>query len=125
MIGKMSEEEFLAEVRKTLDRSTESLDQDTVRRLRQARFEALERPGTGRSSWFGLHRWITAGGLATVTVLALGVSLWVVNPREKLPARHVDEVEMLTAQEHLDLYQDLEFYRWLADSSGTEGDGRR
>lgn len=125
MTGKMSEEEFQAEVRKTLDLSTEALDQETLRRLRAARFEALELAGAGRVSWFGLHRWLTAGGLTTVTVLALGISLWVVAPRQNLPVRQADEVEILMSQDQLDLYKDLEFYRWLEEDANVDGRGRR
>ena len=123
MTGKMSEEEFQAEVRKTLDLTTETLDQETLRRLRTARFEALELVGAGRASWFGLHRWLTAGGLTTV--LALGISLWVVAPRQNLPVRQADEVEILTSQDQLDLYKDLEFYRWLEEDTSADGRGRR
>jgi hypothetical protein len=126
MTGKMSEEEFQAEVRKTLDLTTETLDQETLRRLRTARFEALELAGAGRASWFGLHRWLTAGGLTTVTVLALGISLWVVAPRQNLlPVRQPDEVEILTSQDQMDLYKDLEFYRWLEEDTSVDGRGRR
>ena len=126
MTGKMSEEEFQAEVRKTLDLTTEALDQETLRRLRAARFEALELAGAGRVSWFGLHRWLTAGGLTTVTVLALGISLWIVAPRQNLlPVRQPDEVEILTSQDQLDLYKDLEFYRWLEADASVDGRGRR
>jgi hypothetical protein len=125
MTGKMSEEEFLTEVRKTLDRGTESLDPETLRRLRSARFEALERAGAGRLSWFRLHRWITAGGLTTITVLALGISLWLGAPAQNPPVRQPDDLEILTSQDQLDLYKDLDFYRWLAaDANVTRGQKR-
>jgi hypothetical protein len=125
MTGKMSEEEFLTEVRKTLDRGTESLDPETLRRLRSARFKALERAGAGRLSWFRLHRWITAGGLTTITVLALGISLWLGAPAQNPPVRQPDDLEILTSQDQLDLYKDLDFYRWLAaDANVTRGQKR-
>jgi hypothetical protein len=125
MTGKMSEEEFLTEVRKTLDRSTESLDPETLRRLRSARFEALERAGAGRLSWFRLHRWITAGGLTTITVLALGISLWVGSPVQNPPLRQPDDMEILTSQDQLDLYKDLDFYSWLDKDASVTGEPKR
>jgi hypothetical protein len=125
MTGKMSEEKFLTEVRKTLDRSTESLDQETLRRLRSARFEALEGVGAGRLSWFRLHRWITAGGLTTITVLALGISLRLGSPVQNPPLRQPGDLEILTSQDQLDLYKDLDFYRWLDKDASITGRSKR
>jgi hypothetical protein len=125
MTGKMSEEEFLTGVRKTLDRSTESLNPETLRRLRTARFEALERVGAGRLSWFRLHRWITAGGLTTITVLALGISLRVGSPVRNPPLRQPGDLEILTSQDQLDLYKDLDFYRWLDKDANVTGSSKR
>ena len=125
MTGKMSEEDFLAEVRNTLDRSTESLDPETLRRLRAARFGAIEMAGAGSMSWFRLHRWITAGGLTTITVLALGISLWLGSPVQNPPLRQPDDLEILTSQDQLDLYKDLDFYRWLDKEASVTGDSKR
>jgi len=125
MTGKMSEEEFLTEVRKTLDRGTESLDPETLRRLRSARFEALDRAGASRFSWFRLHRWITAGGLTTITVLAFGISLWLGSPVRNPPLRQPDDLEILTSQDQLDLYKDLDFYRWLDKEAIVAGESKR
>jgi Protein of unknown function (DUF3619) len=125
MTGKKSEEEFLTEVRTTLDRSTENLGPETLRRLRTARFEALELAGAGRFSWFRLHRWITAGGLTTITVLALGISLWLGAPVQNPPLRQPDDLEILASQDQLDLYKDLDFYRWLAADAKVTGEQKR
>ena len=57
---------------------------------------------------------MTAGGLATAMVLVVAVSVWFGNTRERLPVRQAEDVEILTAQENLDISRDLEFYRWLA-----------
>jgi hypothetical protein len=34
-------------------------------------------------------------------------------------AREVDDVELLTAGEELELYENLEFYQWLQDREQT------
>ncbi len=107
---------FLEKARNELDSAAENLDEETVRRLRGARFTALaeaERRGIG---WLRIPRWMTAGGLATVAVVGVAVSIWLGEPRHTLPARQAEDVEILTASEHLDMYKDLEFYRWLADA---------
>lgn len=106
--------ELLDRVRATLDGSTENLDAATLRRLRQSRFEALEAAGAGRRSFFR-PRWVTAGGVATVAVLGVAASLWLSASRPVLPEKQVEDLEIITAKEQLDLYADLEFYRWLAE----------
>jgi hypothetical protein len=98
---------------KSLDESIVNLDRQTLLRLQGIRMRALE-DSCKRKDLFSARRWITAGGLATVAVLVLAISLWVVVHRQPLPAKHGEDAEILSAQEHLELYEDLEFYRWLA-----------
>ena len=110
------ERSFLEKVRRELDAGAEGLDGETLLRLRQARLRAVE--GTGRRRWWqgAVPRWVTAGGLATVAVLAVAVSVWFTASNERFPVRQAEDAEMLTAQENLDISRDLEFYRWLAAS---------
>ncbi|HEY6871409.1 MAG TPA: DUF3619 family protein [Geobacteraceae bacterium] len=106
---------FLEKVRKELDASADGVDGETLLRLRQARLGAVEEAGRGR--WrFAVPRWVTAGGLATAVMLAVAVSVWFNASKEGLPVRQAEDVEILTAQENLDISRDLEFYRWLADA---------
>ena len=82
---------------------------------------ALEVAGDNVRAGSAFPRWRdTAGGLTTVASHGVAVSLWFGGSRQNLPLRQPDEVEILTAQEHLELYEDLEFFRWLAaeDSRG-------
>jgi hypothetical protein len=108
------EELFLEKVRKELDAGAEELDGETLVRLRQARCKAVE--GAGRRGWWraAVPRWVTAGGLAAAAVLVVAVSIWFSASNERFPVRQAEDVEMLTAQENLDISRDLEFYRWLA-----------
>jgi hypothetical protein len=105
---------FLEKVRKELDAGAEELDRETLLRLRQARLKAVEE--AGRRRWWrpAVPRWMTAGGLATAVVLTVAVSVWFSVSREGLPVRQAEDMEILTAQENLDISNDLEFYRWLA-----------
>ena len=104
-------------IRQELDAGASRLDAGTLARLQEARLRALSsvrRDRRGRLSLPFVPRWVTAGGLAAAAVVVLSVSFWVATPRTPLPIQQTDEVEILTSQEHLDLYADLEFYRWLA-----------
>ncbi len=106
--------ELLETVRATLDASTENLDDGTLRRLRRGRLDALEAARAGHQPFF-LPRWVTAGGVATVAVLGVAASVWLSSSRPALPEKQVEDLEIITAKEQLDLYADLEFYRWLAE----------
>jgi len=58
--------------------------------------------------------WLTLSGLATAVVLVVAVSLWTRAPKPYEIAMNPDDLEVLTAPEHFELYRDLDFYRWLA-----------
>jgi type VI protein secretion system component VasF len=104
---------FLEKVRKELDAAAGELDGETLARLRQARLKAVEE--AGRRRWWPLvPKWVTAGGLATAMVLVVAVSVWFNASKERLPVRQAEDVEILAAQENMDISRDLEFYRWLA-----------
>jgi hypothetical protein len=118
MNGQERDEKLLKRLRTELDAGSERLDRSISARLRDGRRAAVAR--AGRQSWglFSLPRWVTASGLATAAVLVVAVSLW--NDRSgqrTLPGKLGDDLEIIAAQEQLDLYDDLEFYRWLAESS--------
>ena len=103
-------------IRKELDAAVAGLDSGTLERLRQARQRALAGAGQERRRFFLplISRRVTAGGLAAAAVVVIAVSFWVAMTRTPQPARQPEDLEILTSQEHLDLYADLEFYRWLA-----------
>ncbi len=108
------EREVVEIVRGALDRSVTELDNRTAERLRRIRLAAVEQAGTDKPRWFAVHRWITAGGIAAFAALVLAVSVWVTVPRQIQPPGQVDDIEILTANDHLDIYENMEFYRWLA-----------
>lgn len=102
---------FLDSVRALLDQSTVDLQPDVVACLRQTRREAL----AARSRRLPLLVW--AGGLATAAVAILAMVIWW--PVASGPRHHevsLDDMELLTSGESLDVYDDLDFYRWLADA---------
>jgi hypothetical protein len=108
---------FLRQVRQDLDRSCAALDGHTLSRLNRIRHAALERKAVRRRSPLLLP----FGGLVTASVLVFSVMLSdrTQEPVESAPvaAAELEDMELLSASEGLDFYEDLEFYQWLANSS--------
>jgi hypothetical protein len=109
---------FQETVRRCLNEGIEKLDGQTLLRLRSIRLQAME-ASRGKKGFFPVRRWITAGGFATVSVLIVAVSIWSIAYRQPVPGKHGEDVEILSAREHLELYEDLDFYRWLAAEKGN------
>jgi hypothetical protein len=105
------DDRFVAHAKRLLDDSVKDLDSTTTRRLQHVRLQALDaRP---------IRRWwaVWAGGLALAAVGALSLSMWLtqlVHERPHAPA--LDDFELITSAENIDLAEDLEFYHWLADA---------
>lgn len=95
-----------------LDRSAATLDEGIARRLRAARAETVAAAGRPRRklSW----RWLTAGGFATVAALIVAGVLWMNSGRKATAVANLDDMEIVTAKEQMQFYEDLDFYRWLA-----------
>ena len=121
MSSGLPDKEFLGKIRETLDRHAEDLDEKTLLGLGRVRLNALESSGQ-RQRLFGFPRLITAGGFATAAVVAVAVSFWSFSARQRLPVSLPEEVEVLEVKDHFDLYEDLDFYRWLnaSESKGKE-----
>jgi hypothetical protein len=101
-------------IRKELDRSCDALDGYTLSRLHRMRSAALARP---QSRWKSLL--LPFGGLVTACALVLVVNLSLRTtglPTEGAGEAALEDIEILTANESLDLYEDYEFYQWLAEN---------
>ena len=120
MSSELPDKEILDKIRETLDRNTDDLDEKTVLSLKRIRLDALESAGQ-RQRLFAFPRLITAGGFATLAVVAVAVSIWSFSARQRLPVSLPEDVEVLVVKDHFDLYEDLDFYRWLnvAESKGN------
>jgi type VI protein secretion system component VasF len=112
------EEEFLRRVREGLDAGAGALDAATVMRLRRARAHAIEAAG-GRAR--RVRGWVPAAAAAGVAVLAVWIG-WSASMHRHTPASaaaaRLDAVEVLAGGANLDLYENLDFYAWLANGSG-------
>jgi len=100
--------ELIEQSHAALERSARELDPETLTRLAQARARALERAGRRTHP----RIWLLGGGLASASAAALAWLL--LSPSvEPGPALVVEDLELLSSTESLELLQDLDFYEWL------------
>jgi len=106
------EKALVTKIKDQLDQSVEKLDPGVVARLRSARYEARHSQPQ-RAPWL----W-PVSGLATACSAILVALLWWGAPPEQASPKNVqiiEDVEVLLAADPLDLYEDIEFYGWLAE----------
>jgi len=102
------EKTFIGASKAVLEESAQDLAPAVVAGLRQARYRALE----AKSHPF---RWLVpASGFAAVSVAIIAATLWLVQPSRSGSVQGVEDIEILASVENLDLFDDLEFYHWLA-----------
>jgi len=97
-------------IRTALDASVENLDPSVSRHLQQARHAALETAAKPRMPF-----WQPAGAFALASILLLSVFVWPDRQNMPEPAALAD-LELITADDSLQLYEDLDFYQWLLES---------
>lgn len=119
MIDRDREQELALRARTALDESIDALDGETVARLASARRRAL-----GFERRRSRPALVAAGGLLAATLaLAIGVSWWTRSSAELAAVESpeaLEDLELLAANEELDLYENLEFYEWL-EADGVTG----
>jgi hypothetical protein len=111
-----------------LDESTEGLDAATLSRLNRARQAAL-----ARAHPRAVRHWFLPAGLASACVLLLVVAAWHWHApagAARLPelpftasaSPNGGDIDLVSSDDSLELYQDLEFYAWLdAQDQGSDG----
>jgi hypothetical protein len=121
----MSEEErekaFLGRAKALLDESEEDLDANILSRLRQARTRALR--GEKRReprSWFWFS-FPSVAGMATALVAILVAVFYITRAPVQAPDKSIGDLEILTSNDQLELYENLDFYAWLAKEKENEG----
>jgi hypothetical protein len=116
---KLSEKEarFLEKARQSLLASEEQLDAATASRLRDARRKAVEAAAEREGGFFRIPNWARVGGVATAAAAVLVFMIWFETPRQDLPVKSADDLEIVLnvdSADIMDLYEDLDFYEWLA-----------
>ncbi len=100
--------DFETKARQLLQRSEAEVDTETAQKLREARLQALQSRERLRLPSFLLP----ATGMATASILAL---VLVYSP---LNGEHEVEPDLLST-ENVELYEDLDFYYWLASEENN------
>ncbi|MDN5863459.1 MAG: hypothetical protein L0H19_08415 [Salinisphaera sp.] len=100
--------EFAGFARTRLEHSVDEVDELTRARLAAMRARALEQAG-GQPSRLWMA-WVPAGAVALAAVAALS---WLLATQSVATLPGDAPVSVLTAQEDLDFYRDLDFYLWL------------
>ncbi len=112
---KLSEQELVTQIREALDDSVERIDAETRHKINAARQKALAQQK--QSTFFAL-RWGTAG---IATALSIFIAILII--KTQLPGsieeEDIEAIELMAAQDTFDMYEELEFYTWLAEEDVT------
>lgn len=119
----MNEEQqrqFTQTAKQLLDEAAAHLDSDTLSQLQRARNRAL----AARSKPLPLFRrpWPLTGMIASVMTAAALVVVVIVGPlrQEAIETNLVADLGLLTAEECLEFFEDIDFYEWLSTVEGEE-----
>ncbi len=100
-----------------LTREADALDDATRARLRAVRLRALDALDERRRSAarFGVPAAAAVAAAAIVTTLS--IPRWSAEPPpDPIASLGLEDLDILAASEDLELYEQLEFYRWLETS---------
>ena len=104
------------QIKKQLDDGLSALDQETMRRLKAARYQALEHYPT---SWFRREFPAVGAALASLLIAVIVVTRWPDTPLDMdMASIQSSDIEMLTTLEIEEL-EDLDFYVWLEEHDGA------
>ena len=126
MNAKDPEKLLLEKAKDLLNLGVESLGPQTERRLGDIRVRALSAAEEKRPGFFSARRWVMVGSFAAATLAAVAIFFWLSPSPEPLPTTgQVEDLEIITSQERLDFYQNLDFYRWLeTNENGVRTNGK-
>lgn len=111
-----NEDRFLKQIKKTLDEGTDHLDAEIQSRLTQIRYKALE---SKSSRWLPEWMYQPSAQWASVTGALLLIVLYFGEPGITQPG--LEDIDLLTSVDGLELYEELEFYAWLAEENVDAG----
>ncbi len=99
-------------IKQALNKSVDTLDANTLSRIRQLRAQAVDRTEARHNNWLG----IMSGALATACVMVFAIMILMQSPTT-LQSVPIDDLELLSSSEYLELFEDLEFYEWLEEDA--------
>ena len=110
MTTKRTEQDFINLARDSFETSVQELDSDTLSDLAAIRAHALARRPAP-------HRQLLL--VPAAALIFIGLTIAIYNTLLSPASRHApvqNDIELMSAQEGLELYDDVEFYEWLEDS---------
>lgn len=111
-MSEMNNDPFEEKVRQALDKSAETLDQETLSSLNQIRQQALNTSTSANTRpRFQWALWGPVGGLVTAVIVA---AMWVGDPAVT-PQSPIDDLELLASEDDLELMEEIEFVAWLLE----------
>ena len=117
MTTEKRENNFVENAKRVLDQDTENLDGATVSRLRQMRYIARDK---AESNWWQKFR-LPAAALVTASLIATFSYVQMRTSDELQTVKTIEDMEILASGEQLDLYEDYDFYAWLAEEQQNAG----
>jgi hypothetical protein len=127
-MNELNKDSWASRAKTLLDESAEGLDAATLSRLNRARQVALAQARPRAT-----QRWFLPAGMASACVLLLAVVAW----HSRAPSSPAGlpelpftasanstgaDIDLVSSDDSLELYQDLEFYAWLdAQDQGSDG----
>ena len=132
-MNELDKENWAGRVRTLLDESADGLDAATLSRLNRARQAAL-----AQARPRAVRRWFLPAGMASACMLLVAVFAWhsygptgasslPPSLSELLPSTASasaagGDIDLVSSDDSLELFQDLEFYAWLdAQDQGSDG----
>ena len=133
MTGEKPDQQFINEVKAVFDHSVEQVDVETVSRLNNIRNTALDAALKGsepfntvlrlgqinallkRAPTPLMWRWIFYPASAFAAASLAIIIFNVVQHDVSTVTIKTEDIEIISAIDGLDFYEDLEFYRWLED----------
>lgn len=112
----MNEQDFLKQVKQSLDDSVENLDAETRTRLNQARQAALRE--MHKSSLRKTKAWwmIPAGAAAMAAIAVLSSVMYFRSTGSiMLPQGGISDLDIVASRDQLEMYENLDFYLWLVE----------
>ena len=127
--------DLIKDITEHLDQSVALLDPDTLSQIRTARYNAIEQKRHGFMSWA-----LPAGGIAAAALILFAAVNFYSEPGNKtvtqvaadktvqenpktyeIKPEQIEFVEILSSDQQLDLYENLEFYAWLSENENIPG----
>ncbi len=106
---------FTESIRKTLDQ--QPLDDDIRRKLAEVRRQALDSVEVDRP----VHLRPAMLAFASIAILTIAISLFFWPKNQAVEVDNIIAFEIITSQEPLGMYEELEFYVWLDGQLPGEG----